>query len=125
MAQYQVKYFAFDKGYHQESDDRLMEPGTPRAVENLRQLKNGALGMRLDYDSLGITVPSGNGVQLFDVHEFNGRLVGFGCRTSGSRPIDLYEYVGQPNYAWRPTDDGEMTRLCQVTNLRNVGRLPS
>jgi hypothetical protein len=122
---YQVRYFSFNDGYHQEADDRMMEAGKPRAVENLRKLKNGALGMRLDYDSLGATVPSGNGVKLFDLAEFNGRLVGTGCVSSGSRPIDLYEFVNQPGFAWRPSDDDEQPRLCQATEIRNVGRMPS
>lgn len=122
---YSVRYFKFGDGYHQETDDRTLEPGQPRAVENLIKLKNGALGMRLDYDALAVTTPSGNGCKLFDLHEFNGRLVGFGCRTSGTIPIDLYEFVNQTPFAWRPTDPNENRRLCPVTNVRNMGRLPA
>jgi len=122
---YQLKYYAFGPGFGQDQDDRLLEPGRPRALENLVLVKGGALGMRLDYDSLGVTVPSGNGVKLFDVAEFNGRLVGFGCVTAGSRPIDIYEYVNQTGFAWRPSDPNELPRLCTVTAVRNMGRLPA
>jgi hypothetical protein len=122
---YSTRWFKFGDGFHQETDDRLLEPGQPRAVENLIKLKNGALGMRLDYDALAVTTPSGNGCKLFDLHEFNGRLVGLGCRTSGTIPIDLYEFVNQPQFAWRPTDPLELPRLCPVTALRNMGRMPN
>ncbi len=121
---YETRFYPFDSGYHQETDDRMLEPGQPRVIENLRKLKNGALGMRLDYDALAVTTPSGNGCKLFDVHEFNSRLVGFGCVSAGSFPVDLYEFVNQPQFAWRPTDFEEQPRLCLVTNLRNMGRVP-
>jgi hypothetical protein len=120
-----VRSFKFGDGFHQENDDRTLEPGQPRAVENLVKLKNGALGMRLDYDALAVTTPSGNGCKLFDLHEFNGRLMGIGCRTSGTIPIDLYEFVNQPQFAWRPSDPNEFRRLSPVTVVRNMGRLPS
>lgn len=121
---YETRFFSFDSGYHQETDDRMLDPGMPRVIENLRKLKNGALAMRLDYDALAVTTPSGNGCKLFDVHEFNSRLIGFGCVSSGSIPIDLYEFVNQPQFAWRPTDFEEAPRLCLLTNLRNMGRVP-
>ncbi len=121
---YETRFFSFDSGFHQEADDRMLEPGQPRAIENLRQLKTGALAMRLDYDALAVTTPSGNGCRLFDVHEFNSRLVGFGCVTAGSLPRDLYEFVNQPQFAWRPTDRDESPRLCLLTSLRNMGRMP-
>ncbi len=121
----QLRHFAFGTGFSQDTDDRLIEPGKPRAVENLVQLKNGALAMRQDYDSLGITVPSGNGVKLYDVAEFNGRLVGFGSVTAGTIPTDIYEFVNQPTFAWRPSQPSEFRRLGPVTNVRNMGRLPA
>lgn len=121
---YETTYYSFDSGFHQEADDRMLEPGQPRAIENLRKLKNGSLGMRLDYDALAVTTPSGNGCKLFDVHEFNSRLVGFGCVAAGTFPIDLYEFVNQPQFAWRPTDLDEDPRLCFLTGLRNMGRMP-
>jgi hypothetical protein len=120
-----TRYFSFGAGYHQETDDRLLEAGKPRAVENLVKLKDGALGMRLDYEALAVTTPSGNGCKLFDLHEFNGRLMGLGCRTSGSIPIDLYEFVNQPAFAWRPSDPNENRRLTPVTGVRNMGRMPA
>lgn len=120
-----TRYFSFGAGYHQETDDRLLEAGKPRAVENLVKLKDGALGMRLDYEALAVTTPSGNGCKLFDLHEFNGRLMGLGCRTSGTIPIDIYEFVNQPQFAWRPSDPLELPRLCPVTNVRNMGRMPN
>jgi hypothetical protein len=108
----------------------MQEPGDPRAVENLVKLKNGRMGVRFDYDPLAVTTQSGGALTLYDLAEFDGRLLGFG-QVAGALPLpttspqDVIEYLGRPLYGWRPTDAEGEPRLALATAVRNVGRVPT
>lgn len=69
-----TKFFPFVMGLDQTTDNRLLEPGRPRAIENLAIRKKGRLGMRYDYDSLVMTTSESN-FRLYDLHNYNGRLL--------------------------------------------------
>lgn len=126
---YTTRYFAFGPGFHQETDPRMLEPGLPRVVENLRKLRNGRMGVRHDYSALAMThAGSSSTLEILDLCNYNGRLLGLGTLNSFDvdSPRDVYEYVNHAQYGWRGSDSnsGER-RLAPATDLRNIGRLPS
>lgn len=100
-----TKYFPFVMGLDQTVDDRLLEPGRPRAIENLAIRKRGRLGMRYDYDALASTLQGPGTLNLYDLVAHNGRLHGLGeVSTSGfspQSPSDILEYANQALFAWR------------------------
>lgn len=118
----------FASGTREDVDPKVMPEGALKRVENLRLRKDGRLGVRYGYTALALSkqnpTPSGNMVP-YDLATFNGRLLAFGAPTGYSTPNDLYEFVGQAQFAWRPTDSNSDTRLCPVTSVRDLGRVPS
>jgi hypothetical protein len=103
-----TKYFPFLMGLDQTVDDRLLEPGRPRAIENLAIRKKGRLGMRYDYDSLGITLQNSGTWTPFDLATIDSRLLAIGERTNlGFSPLgsaQLFSFENQPGYAWRAVE---------------------
>jgi hypothetical protein len=124
----QFQYFPFGPGLHQENDDLLQNTDAPRAIENLIRTKNGRLCPRRDYETIAMTARettlSGltalSDLQLFDLAEYDGRLVAFGDDASteqfsearGARA--LYELVEASGHAWLKR------RNCQLGRASNV-----
>ncbi len=122
-----TKYFPFSKGLMQSDDDRLLEPGRPRAIENLVILKNGRLGMRFDYDALPSTITGGaSSPKFLDLHNLGDGLIALGTANVGADvgPVDAvrsaFGYIGQPSFAWRALAQGA---LSEATLARNVGQI--
>lgn len=127
----QTLFFPFGAGLHQETDDRLQDPGTPREIRNLVAAKKGRLETRKDYDALPMDNDQGTTMTLFDVHDFKGRLVAFAdieAVVTPASPTDVVEYVGQPTGAWRGTSSQRSgsilsdpgPRLGLVTGVRDI-----
>lgn len=126
-----TKYFPFVMGLDQTTDDRLLEPGRPRAIENLAIRKKGRLGMRYDYDTLAQTTQQTLTLNLFDMVAFDGRLLGFGQINdtgngvySPAAPQTVVEYLPEPLFAWHATDPAPDPQLSLISNLRDLGRIP-
>lgn len=130
-----LSFFPFGKGLHQENDSRLQDAGTPRAVENLIRTKNGRLCPRRDYETIAMTGTGSNSggtgplsnFRLYDLAEYNGRVLGFGRADFSSKRAhlvdstqDVFELLEVATGNWRraPTAD-----LCQGTEARFVGRI--
>lgn len=127
-----TKYFPFVMGLDQTTDDRLLEPGRPRAIENLAIRKKGRLGMRYDYDVLPQTTQITGTLTLFDLASYEGRLLGFGQNNdpfgngvySPAAPQTILEYLGEPLFAWHGTDPAPDPQLSMMANIRDLGRIP-
>lgn len=118
-----TKNFPFVMGLNQSVDDRLLDPGRPRAIENLVIEKKGRLRMRYDYDALASTTSDGN-LRLYDLHLLSGKLLGLSQfdgqdDTAPTNYIQgVHQYTGVAANAW--------TRLSQpalpaAARARNVG----
>lgn len=125
-----TKYFPFLMGLDQTTDDRLLEPGRPRAIENLAIRKKGRLGMRYDYDALGMVVQGGGTLSLFDLVSLNGRLQALGDTNllgyTPAVPTDIFEYNksnGAALYDWRPSATANELRLPLAIHPKLIGRL--
>lgn len=127
----QTLTFPFLLGLQQSVEDRLLDPGRPRAIENLSITKRGRLRMRSDYDSLAMTLQISGTLNLYDLVSWNGRLLGLGEGTATGfdtqSPVDVIEYVNQPLFAWRRATTSVTShrtdRLPLATYPRNVGRV--
>lgn len=127
-----TKYFPFVMGLDQTTDDRLLEPGRPRAIENLAIRKKGRLGMRYDYDALSMVTQIGGTLTLFDLASYEGRLLGFGQNNdpfgngvySPTAPQTVLEFLGEPLYAWHGTDPAPDPQLSLMSNIRDIARVP-
>lgn len=121
-----TKYFPFLMGLGQSTDDRLLEPGRPRAIENLAIRKRGRLGMRYDYDTLPMTTQLGGVVSFFDLASFGDRLLAFGEASGLYTPLaaaDVYSFENRALYAWRSSGQFEVPHLPLAGHLRNMGAL--
>jgi hypothetical protein len=107
----------------------LQDPGTPRATTNLVRTKNGRLVKRRDYETLAMTMVPANqtGLQLHDLHSFDGRLFGVGSSlgsffdaTPQRGATVVYELVEQASFAWVRTNQ---SALSPATQVRHVGAL--
>lgn len=131
----QVQTFAFNRGLHQEDDNRLREPGTPRAVENLIRTKNGRLRPRRDYETIALTGQSGvSNIRLYDLAGFGSRLVAFGrCQVSSNvnysaandATADIFDLVEEPTHNWTRVPTSELGAGTRARFLGRVGRKPS
>jgi hypothetical protein len=119
----------FGRGMNQTTDDRLLEPGVPRSMENLVVLKNGRVAMRLDYDALPSTMHFGSSLQLFDLFNLGDRLFGIGTYsdtanngvipTKGSDQV--FEFINTAAFGWAQLSQNF---LSIVQHVRNVGQIP-
>lgn len=114
----------FASGAREDVDPRVMPEGALKRVENLRLRRDGRLGVRYGYTALSL-VGQDTTIVPYDIASFNGRLLAFAAPSSFSTPNDLHEFVDQPQFAWRGTDSNSDTRLCPITSVRDVGRVPS
>jgi hypothetical protein len=122
--------FAFGAGLHEENDQRLQNPGTPRQIANLVRVKNGRLSARRDYETLAMTLNSGQtGLQLHDLLPYDGRVFGVGSFLSGIYEATpqrgataLIELVEQPGFAWRPTNQSAFSPATQVRHVGTLGK---
>lgn len=124
-----TKYFPFLMGLDQTTDDRLLEPGRPRAIENLAIRKKGRLGMRYDYDALAMTTQNGGTLTLHDLVSADGRLFGLGqidvpsfAVFSPTSPNDVIEFEGRALFGWKGSDVLPFPTLSMVSYFRNIGR---
>lgn len=113
----------FSSGVREDVDPKVMPQGALKRVENLRMRSDGRLEPRFGYTTLATTVQGGGVLIPRDLVAFNGRLLAL-ASTSNGPPKDIYEYVNQDGFAWRPTDADHEQRLCPVTSVRDVGRPP-
>ncbi len=138
-----VLFFPFGPGLHQENDNRLQEPGNPRAVENLIRTKNGRLRARRDYETLGMTVNgytrsgvdrSITNLRLYDLHNFGRGVVAFGRSTQSgmndyAQAVDssqeIYSLVEQPTHVWSRPPTPALGPATLVRKMGRVGRRPS
>lgn len=138
-----VLFFPFGPGLHQENDNRLQEPGNPRAVENLIRTKNGRLRARRDYETLGMTVNGYNRsgsdrtiteLRLYDLHNYGRGIVAFGRSTAAfmndyAEAIDssqeIYSLVEQPANVWSRPPTPALGVGTLVRKMGRVGRRPS
>ena len=128
-----LQVFAFNRGLHQENDDRLNEPGTPREVENLIRTKTGRLRPRHDYETLAMTGQSGvSNIRLYDLAAFGTRLLGFGrCQVSTNvnyavdATADIFDLVEEPTHAWQRVPTGELGAGTRARFIGRVGRKPT
>lgn len=128
----QTLTFPFLLGLQQSVDDRLLDPGRPRAIENLAIAKRGRLRMRQDYDALAMTVQGIGTFTLYDLIAWNNRLLGLGESSSSGytpSPCEIFEHVDEPLYAWRRSCSNNSfgatsRRMPVVTYPRKVGRIP-
>lgn len=121
----------FASGAREDVDPKVMPEGGLKRAENLRMRRDGRLGVRYGYTALALTrqnqTPPATSMVATDVVGFNGRLLALASNPGlDSTPMrDVYEYVNQTGFAWRPTDDENDVRLNLITGLRDVGRPPS
>lgn len=121
----------FASGAREDVDPKVMPEGALKRVENLRLRRDGRLGVRYGYTALALTrqnqTPPTTGMVATDIVGFNGRLLALAINPGfDTNPMrDIYEYVNQAQFAWRPTDDENDPRLNLITGLRNVGQPPS
>jgi hypothetical protein len=117
-------------GQREDIDPKVMPDGALKRVENLRVRKEGGLGVRFGYAALGLTTQGSTSLVPYDLIGWNGRLLALGTHLSTTQPLDIYDYVAQPLFDWRPSgasngfSDFE-PMLCPVSSVRNMGRLPS
>ena len=114
----------FASGTREDVDPKVMPEGALKRVENLRLRRDGRLGVRYGYTALSLVGQDGT-IVPYDLTTFNGRLLAFAAPSGYSTPNDLHEFVNQTQYAWRGTDSNSDTRLCPVTSVRDLGRVPS
>lgn len=110
-------------GVREDVDPKVMPEGALKRVENLRLRRDGRLGVRYGYTALSL-VGQDTTIVPYDLASFNGRLLAMASPAGYSTPNDLHEYVAQPQFAWRGTDSNSDTRLCPVTSVRDLGRVP-
>ena len=121
----------FASGAREDVDPKVMPEGGLKRAENLRMRRDGRLGVRYGYTALALTrqnqTPPTTSMVATDIVGFNGRLLALATNPGlDSSPMrDVYEYVNQTGFAWRPTDDENDVRLNLITGLRNVGQPPS
>lgn len=128
-----LQVIPFGKGYAEDNDARLREPGTPRAVENLIRTKNGRLRVRHDYETLGMTGQSGVlAIRLFDLAGFGDRLLAFGrCTVSSAityaddATADIFDLVEQPTHVWQRVPTSELGAGTLARFMGRVGRKPA
>jgi hypothetical protein len=129
----QIQFFAFGKGLNEANENRLQEPGTPRAVENLIRTKNGRLRPCRDYETLAMTCQTGvTSMRLFDLAGFGNRLLGFGrCTVSSAVTYavdavsDIFDLVEEPTHAWQRVPTSELGAGTRARFMGRVGRKPS
>ena len=114
----------FASGTREDVDPKVMPEGALKRVENLRLRRDGRLGVRYGYTALSL-VGQDETIVPYDLTSFNGRLLAFAAPSGYTTPNDIHEFVNQPQFAWRGTDSNSDTRLCPVTSVREVGRVPS
>jgi hypothetical protein len=114
----------FASGAREDVDPKVMPEGGLKRAENLRMRRDGRLGVRYGYTALSLVGQDGT-IVPYDLTSFNGRLMAFASPSGYSAPNDIHEYVNQPQFAWRGTDSNSDIRLCPVTSVREVGRVPS
>ncbi len=120
----------FGVGVREDVDPRVMPDGALKRVENLRLEREGRLVLRRGYTARALSTPTVSAVSTFtptDLCSYNGRLLALGCSSalSTKSPRDVYELVNSSLFQWRPTDGEHEPRLCPVTGVRDVGRVPA
>jgi hypothetical protein len=119
----------FGVGVREDVDPRVMPEGALKRVENLRLEREGRLVLRRGYTNQSLTTRIGGVVSpsmvASDLVNYAGRLFAMATYTGNTVPEDLYEYAQVQGRTWRPTDDEGEPRLCPITGLRNVGRVPA
>jgi hypothetical protein len=122
----------FSSGSREDVDPKVMPEGALKRVENLRMRRDGRLGPRNGYTALAVSSAiSASTIYFTDLVSFNGRLLALASdrATNGlgntPPPRDVYEYVNQTQFAWRPTDGDGDSRLGLASEVRDVGRIPS
>lgn len=120
---------SFASGVREDVDPKVMPEGALKRAENLRMRRDGRLGVRYGYTALALTrahpgSPS-SGLVASDIIGFNDRLLALATNPGfdDTPPRDIYEYVNQAQFAWRPTDNDNEMRLGLVTSLRNMGSI--
>jgi hypothetical protein len=119
----------FTSGQREDVDPKVMPEGALKRVENLRMRRDGRLGVRFGYTALGLTTQGSTSVVPYDLIGWNGRLLAFGTHLSTTQPTDIYDYVAQPLFDWRPSGavngfTAYTPRLNPVSSVRDMGRLP-
>lgn len=100
-----TRFFPFVSGLSQSVDDRMLDPGRPRAIENLVIEKKGRLRMRYDYDALQSSSSDAN-LRLYDLHVLSGKLLALSQfdgqdDTAPTNYIEgIHQYTGIAANAW-------------------------
>lgn len=98
-----------------------------RRAINVRMRRDGRLTPRKDYDQLALTSYGGT-LEIFDLVNLDGRLIGFGDTSLRSFPTDVFEYIAASGtaFAWRGTEGGDTDiRIGPANAFRDIGRLPA
>jgi hypothetical protein len=119
----------FTSGQREDVDPKVMPEGALKRVENLRMRRDGRLGVRFGYTALGLTTQGATSMVPYDLIGWNGRLLALGAHLSTTQPTDIYEYLAQPLFDWRPSGavngfTAYTPRLNPVSSVRDMGRLP-
>lgn len=124
----EIATFAFNSGFDESADKKLLPPGTLRAAVNAVLRRDGQLEVRPGFTGLGQTTQSGSNMTAYDVVAYNERLVAFGDAISQGYPSDIFELVQSTPAVWRQMSaqfgSGPGARIPPATAVRDLGRLP-
>ncbi len=104
-------------------DPKLAPMGVLKTCQNVRVRKDGRLAGRFGYTPLDTHAGGGSQIQVFDLHEVNGRLLALGCTDTDGYPTQASEYnaSGGTTFWTQPTFWHE---LSPFVALREVDSVP-